>query len=105
MDNITHRHVTTVLYRAQNRPETDKSPVARRFFVLGQINKRWPVFIFYKYNGQLLHYMLKIDKIIPVFYNAKRSEYLELIHKLAMNLDQLAPDNNGAGKMDESKVV
>ena len=30
---------------------------------------------------------------------------LELIRKLAMNLDKLAPDNNGASKMDQSKVV
>ena len=30
---------------------------------------------------------------------------LELIHKLAMNVDKLTPDNDGAGKMDQSKVV
>ena len=30
---------------------------------------------------------------------------LELIHKLAMNRNQFAPDNNGAGELKESKIV
>ena len=39
-------------------------------------------------------------KTITSFY-----EELELIHKLAMDLDKPTPDNNGTGKMDKGEVV
>lgn len=35
----------------------------------------------------------------------QKQRFLELIPKLAMNLDHLTPDNNRASKMDQSEIV